>query len=206
MAIFRSSHRRCSTRKGALRNFTKFTGKHLYQSLLLKKRLWHRCFPVNFAKFLKTLFLQNTSGRLLLYLRQKEISKPRKFMKGLIGKGVKDKQRRSATSKVELFVIIEADNYYHKELHLGCCSSPRSASGKDTHILNIFASNLHQEGCREDFWRKIRLLLKSNVFETKIEMLWILGNKVVLVELPLLFTILSTKHWADSQLSQLSEK
>ena len=23
---------------------------------LLKKRLWHRCFPVNFAKFLRTLF------------------------------------------------------------------------------------------------------------------------------------------------------
>ena len=32
----------------------------------LKKRLWHRCFPVNFAKFLKTPFSQNTSGRLLL--------------------------------------------------------------------------------------------------------------------------------------------
>ena len=35
---------------------------------LLKKRLWHRCFPVNFAKFLRTPFLQNTSGRLLLFL------------------------------------------------------------------------------------------------------------------------------------------
>ena len=34
---------------------------------LLKKRLWHSCFPVNFAKFLRTPFLQNTSGRLLLY-------------------------------------------------------------------------------------------------------------------------------------------
>ena len=33
---------------------------------LLKKRLWHRCFPVNFVKFLRTPFLQNTSGRLLL--------------------------------------------------------------------------------------------------------------------------------------------
>ena len=33
---------------------------------LLKKRLWHRRFPVNFAKFLRTPFLQNTSGRLLL--------------------------------------------------------------------------------------------------------------------------------------------
>ena len=29
---------------------------------LLKKRLWHACFPVNFAKFLRTSFLQNTFG------------------------------------------------------------------------------------------------------------------------------------------------
>ena len=33
---------------------------------LLKKRLWHTCFPVIFAKFLKTPFLHNTFGRLLL--------------------------------------------------------------------------------------------------------------------------------------------
>ena len=33
---------------------------------LLKKRLWHKCFPVNFARFLRTPFLQSTSGRLLL--------------------------------------------------------------------------------------------------------------------------------------------
>ena len=50
-------------KKGVLRNFANFTGKHLCQSLffskvatLLKKRLWHRCFPVNFAKFLRTPF------------------------------------------------------------------------------------------------------------------------------------------------------
>ena len=34
---------------------------------VLEKRLWHRCFPMNFAKFLKTLFLQNTCGGLFLY-------------------------------------------------------------------------------------------------------------------------------------------
>ena len=73
----RSSYRRCSVKKGVLRNFAKFTGKHLCQRLLfnkvarrpatlLKKSLWHRCFPVNFAKFLRTPFLQNPSGRLLL--------------------------------------------------------------------------------------------------------------------------------------------
>ena len=30
--------------------------------LLLRKSLWHRCFPVNFVKFQKHFFLQNTSG------------------------------------------------------------------------------------------------------------------------------------------------
>ena len=38
---------------------------------LLKKRLWHKCFLVNFAKFLKTPFSQNTSGRLLLKIETK---------------------------------------------------------------------------------------------------------------------------------------
>ena len=53
---------------GVFKNFAKFTGKHLCQSLfvnkvaglklatLLKKRLWNRCFFVNFAKFLRTPF------------------------------------------------------------------------------------------------------------------------------------------------------
>ena len=29
---------------------------------LLKKRLWHRCFPVNFSKFLREFFSYNASG------------------------------------------------------------------------------------------------------------------------------------------------
>ena len=37
-------------------------------SVLLKKRLWHSCFPANHEKFLRTHFLQNTSGRLLLLI------------------------------------------------------------------------------------------------------------------------------------------
>ena len=59
----RSSHWRCSVRNDVLRNFTNFTGKNLSQALFMsepkacnfiKKRLWHRCFLVNFAKFLRT--------------------------------------------------------------------------------------------------------------------------------------------------------
>ena len=77
--LFPKTSTRGALWKSVLRNFTKFTGKHLCQSIslskvvglrsatLLKKRLWHRFFPVNFAKFLRIPLLQNTSGRLLLY-------------------------------------------------------------------------------------------------------------------------------------------
>ena len=63
------NHQRCSKKKRC-----SYTGKHLCQSLffnkvaglspatLLKRRFWHRGFSVNFVKFLKTPFLQNTSG------------------------------------------------------------------------------------------------------------------------------------------------
>ena len=61
-----SCKKRCSVRKGVPRNFAKFTAKHLRTATLLKKRLWRKCFSVNFAKFLKAPFLQNTFVRLLL--------------------------------------------------------------------------------------------------------------------------------------------
>ena len=64
--FYKSSHRRCSVRKGVFRNFAKLTGKHLCLKLflnkvlglrpatLLKRILCHRCFPINFSKFLRT--------------------------------------------------------------------------------------------------------------------------------------------------------
>ena len=78
---------RCSVKKDVLRNFTKFTGKHLRHSLffnkvaslrhatLLKKRLWHRCFPMNFAKSLKTTFFTEHLRRLLLIINVWQCSK-----------------------------------------------------------------------------------------------------------------------------------
>ena len=44
--------------------FNKVAG--LRPAILLIKRLRHRCFTVNFAKFLRAHFLQNASRRLLL--------------------------------------------------------------------------------------------------------------------------------------------
>ena len=67
--IFQVDAQRCSVKKGALKSFAKFTEKLLCQSLffnkvaslnpatLLKRKLWHRYFPVSFAKFQRTPFL-----------------------------------------------------------------------------------------------------------------------------------------------------
>ena len=74
---FRSSHRRCSVKKMFLEISqnshektcarASFLIKLQTQAVaLLNKRLWHRLFRVNFAKFLRTPFLQNASRRLLL--------------------------------------------------------------------------------------------------------------------------------------------
>ena len=52
---------------GAVKNFAKFTGAPLLEPFLLKKKLWHRCFPVNFAKFLRiSIFIEHLQW-LILY-------------------------------------------------------------------------------------------------------------------------------------------
>ena len=86
LTLFRSSRQMYSVRNDVLLNFTKFTGKHLYQrpglrpATILKKRLWHRCFPVNFEKFLRAPFLQNPSRRLFLTFNRCWFKKPSLLM------------------------------------------------------------------------------------------------------------------------------
>ena len=71
--LFRSSHRRCSAKKGVLSKFANFIGKHLCWSLFEIKmqasgKLQHRSFPVKFAKCLRTPILKNICKQLLPYL------------------------------------------------------------------------------------------------------------------------------------------
>ena len=65
----RSSHPEVSCKKVVFKNFAKFTGKHLSQSLfLLNKRPLHRCFLENFAIFLRTsIFIEYLRWLLLKY-------------------------------------------------------------------------------------------------------------------------------------------
>ena len=93
---YRRSHPEVFRKKSVLKNFAKFSGKHLCQSLffnevaglrpaiLLKNRLWHRCFPVNFAKFLKTPFFMETSGGLLLVICRNEFRTLSNIYEGVV--------------------------------------------------------------------------------------------------------------------------
>ena len=90
----RSSHQRCSVRKGVLRNVAKFTVKHLCQVLfynkvacperatLLKKRLWHKCFPMNFAKFLRTPFHRTPLNDCFSTIQHFRAENPTKLLNG----------------------------------------------------------------------------------------------------------------------------
>ena len=61
---YRNSHRRCSVKKMFLEisqnsqeNTCGRVSIFVGEPILLKKRLWHRCFRVNFVKFLRKPFL-----------------------------------------------------------------------------------------------------------------------------------------------------
>ena len=72
ISLSRSSRPEVFCKKGVLRNFAKFTGKQLCQSLFFNKvaGLRHRYFPVKFAKFLRTSFFTEHLRWLLLNVRQ----------------------------------------------------------------------------------------------------------------------------------------
>ena len=71
----RSSHRRCSVKKGVLRNFAKFTGKHLCQRLFFDKvaglRPLAQVFSYEFCEISKNNFftehLQTTASEHLSF-------------------------------------------------------------------------------------------------------------------------------------------
>ena len=54
--IIRSSHQRCSMKKTVLRNFTKFTGKHLCQCLFFNKVTLVQVFCCGFWEISKNTF------------------------------------------------------------------------------------------------------------------------------------------------------
>ena len=75
-------------KKTVLKNFAIFAGKYLCWSLFLITvqafRLQDRCFPANFAKYLRTAILKNICQRLLLYLDLKNNGSNIFLSKGLV--------------------------------------------------------------------------------------------------------------------------
>ena len=73
-SMVRSSRSLVLFKIGILKKFAKFTRKHQCWSHFLifsrKKRLQHRCFPVTYAKLLKTPILQNILGGVGVCLRK----------------------------------------------------------------------------------------------------------------------------------------
>ena len=79
IGMVRSSRLQIFFKIGVLKNFAIFTGKHLCLCLFnkvaglkscnfIKKRLQHRCFPVNIVKFLRIPILKNIYERLFLIM------------------------------------------------------------------------------------------------------------------------------------------
>ena len=82
------------------------------------------------------------------------------------------RSRTAATSKMEHFAII-VNGYYHKALHLGCCSSPRSTSVPlDFLVLLLYLScshsltASHRSNLPERFLSKAVLKILQNWKET----------------------------------------
>ena len=77
--MLRSSRPKVFLRKGNLKIYNKFTGKHLRQNVIsvrllsnllcnfIEIALWHGCSPVNLQHISRTPFSKNTSEWLLLY-------------------------------------------------------------------------------------------------------------------------------------------
>ena len=141
----RSSHQRSSARKGVLGNFSKFTGKHLRQGLfynkaagpepatLLKIRLWHRCFPMNFAKFLRAPFHRTPLNDCFSTIQYFLADNPSKVLNGRQQhKGVFFFVFKKMSSSIPMFLVTLL-------AHVGKRSNSRSQMFSRAGVLKNFA-------------------------------------------------------------------
>ena len=104
--------------KVVLTNFSKFTGKHMCQSLFFK-RLYYRFFTVNFPKFVGSLYLQNTVGRLLLHLEPCQISMIELFCGK--SKSLTVFEKKSSSYIFKRFLITHCQLYLFMEIFFMHC-------------------------------------------------------------------------------------
>ena len=161
-----------------MRNFAEFTRKHLCQSLLfdkvklcrsaasLKTRLQRRCFLANFAKFVRTPFLQNTTRRLLLIITvstvfaEKASSQIFDWVENrLQGKGLKYgahscSQPSTYTEKILSRKMCDIVFENTKGIHAEASNHPK---GSLKMVLREISQNLQENICA-----KISFLIKLN--------------------------------------------
>ena len=118
-------------KKAVLNNLAILIGKHLCWSLFLiqasnfiTKRLQHRCFPVNIAKFLKTSILKGICERLLLNIIDSKWKKSWRKQRRIQRRESETYSEPSETSKMKLFAknswLYLTVDYFWKTLHITC--------------------------------------------------------------------------------------
>ena len=114
---FGGGHRRCSMKKGVLRNFTKFKEKTCAREYSFKK-----------LQASRTPFLQNTSGRMLLYLGQsafwsskamRKVCHSRKFLHQIIRWY---EVRSAAFYALDMFIVMSFFTNWLQGVHRSTCS------------------------------------------------------------------------------------
>ena len=121
--------------KIVIRNFTKLTEKTCtriyflqWPATLLKKIPWHRCFPVSSAIFLKTTFLQNTSGsaqidqdKIVNYFSLKSCL--RTVDQHYTGKFLVQFWLRQIKTTLHMVIFLQKDEYKQKQPFADVCFS-----------------------------------------------------------------------------------
>ena len=141
-------------RKGVLRSFAKFTGKHLCQgfffnkfaglrpAILLKMRLWHRYFLVNFGEFLRGPFLTKHLRWLLLYLAFFSLQLADTINNFKVILAVREKEYKKQFVKCFLNVIY----FRHLEISIFESSIGQSFLGRKNDIELEFPFHSHLHG------------------------------------------------------------
>ena len=104
----------CSLKKVFLeisQNSHENTCAGLWPATLFKKRLCHRCFPVNFAKFLKTRFLTEHVWWLLPNLITEIV-----YLLLMVFKSSEAYSETGQTSKMEYFDWFKTVKYFFKKI------------------------------------------------------------------------------------------
>ena len=117
---FRGGGKCC--KKEFLWDFVKFPGKHLYScyarvSFLLRKRFQRKCFAVNLTKFYRSVFLQNTVGRLLSVLLSFTICDQKVLIPSFHLKLIHFSLHKMKKSLMKNFIFCEVCNFANFTTH-----------------------------------------------------------------------------------------